>query len=378
VGVIMNGVTGRMGTNQHLVRSILAIRGQGGILLADGRRIQPDPVLVGRSERKVRELAELHCIERWSTDLSSCLDNPDDSVYFDAQTTNARPTAIRAALAAGKHVYCEKPIASDLATALELVRAAREAGVRTGVVQDKLWVPGLIKLKQLVDSGFFGRLLSVRVEFGYWVFEGDWTPSQRPSWNYRREDGGGIILDMFCHWQYVLSEIFGRVRSVLALGVTHIPERADESGQRYEATAEDAAYAILMLDSGVVAQVNSSWCTRVRRDDLLTVHVDGTLGSAVAGLRDCRTQHRVNTPKPVWNPDIPQTIDFYEGWEAVPDRQEFDNAFKAQWELFLRHVVAGEPFPWDFLAGARGVQLAELASQSCTERRWLDVPELVS
>jgi len=378
VGVIMNGVTGRMGTNQHLVRSIVEIRRQGGVALADGRRIWPDPILVGRNERKLRELAEQHGLQRWSTDLQSCLDSGETSVYFDAQPTNLRPAAVHAAIAAGKHVYCEKPIATDLATALDLARTATAAGIANGVVHDKLWVPGVRRLKRLIDSGFCGRLLSVRVEFGYWVFEGDWPPPQRPSWNYRSEDGGGIILDMFCHWRYVLDELFGGVRAVTAIGTTHIPERVDESGQRYRATAEDAAYAIVVLDGGVIAQINSSWCTRVRRDDLLTVHVDGTEGSAVAGLRDCRVQHRASTPRPVWNPDIPQAIDFHDGWALAPEIDQPDNAFKIQWELFLRHVVAGEPFPWSFLAGARGVQLAELALRSWRERCWADVPELLA
>lgn len=376
LGVIMNGVTGRMGTNQHLIRSILAIRADGGVPLADGTVIWPDPILVGRSEPKLRALAAAHGIERWSTDLDACFEVADDSIYFDAQTTRLRPGAVLTAIAAGKHVYCEKPIAEDLDTALDLTRRARTAGVRAGVVQDKLWLPGLVKLRRLVESGFFGRMLSLRVEFGYWVFEGDRVAAQRPSWNYRSADGGGIILDMFSHWRYVLESIAGPVRSVLAVGATHIPERVDEAGRPYACTAEDAAYAIVRLEGDVIAQVNSSWCTRVRRDDLLTVHVDGTLGSAVAGLRDCRVQHRVATPVPVWNPDIPQEIDFHEGWQLVPDQQRFDNAFRAQWEAFLRHVGAGAPFPWDFLAGARGVQLAEAAHRSWREGRWVDVRDL--
>jgi predicted dehydrogenase len=376
VGVIMNGVTGRMGANQHLGRSIVAIREEGGIPVGDGRVIWPDPILVGRSEAKLQSLAEEYGISRWSTDLEACLSNPEYTVYFDALTTNLRPRALGAAITAGKHLYCEKPLAADLATALELAQAARAAGVKNGVVQDKLFLPGLLKLKRLVGAGFFGRLLAVRVEFGYWVFEGDLIPSQRPSWNYRREDGGGILLDMFCHWRYVLDDIFGPVRSVVALGATHVPERVDEQGRRYAATAEDAAYAILLLGDGVVAQVNSSWCTRVRRDDLLTLHVDGTHGSAVAGLRDCWVQHRVTTPKATWNPDIPQAIDFYAGWEKIPDDGEFDNAFKVQWERFLRHVALGEDFPWDFLQAARGVQLAELAMRSWRDGCWVTVPEL--
>jgi len=376
VGVIMNGVTGRMGTNQHLVRSILAIRDEGGVRLDDGGVLWPDPILVGRNELKVRELAEEHGIERWSCDLAACLRDPDDTIYFDALTTQLRPDAVRSAIAAGKHVYCEKPLASDLQTALDLARAARAAGVKNGVVQDKLWLSGMRKLAHLVSTGFFGRILSVRVDFGYWVFDGHETPSQRPSWNYRSQDGGGIILDMFAHWRYVIDELFGPVRSVVAVGATHIPDRKDEQSRPYTATAEDAAYALMTLDGGAVVQINSSWCTRVRRDDLLTLHVDGTDGSAVAGLRDCWVQTRADTPRAIWNPDVPQPLNFYEGWKPVADHRHFDNAFKVQWELFLRHVVAGGDFPWDFMQAARGVQLAELAARSWQERSWMDVPDL--
>ncbi|HRA79570.1 MAG TPA: Gfo/Idh/MocA family oxidoreductase, partial [Burkholderiaceae bacterium] len=300
----------------------------------------------------------------------------DDTVFFDAATTQMRPALVKKAIAAGKHVYCEKPSATNLAEALEIYEAARKAGVRHGVVQDKLWLPGLLKLKMLIDSGFFGRILSVRGEFGYWVFEGDLQPAQRPSWNYRNEDGGGIILDMLCHWRYVVDNLFGEVKSVSCLGATHIPQRWDENGQPYAATADDAAYATFVTDRDVIAHFNSSWCVRVRRDDLLTLQVDGTHGSAVAGLRGCRTQPRVNTPKPVWNPDLPQPIDFFEGWQEVPDSVAFDNAFKAQWELFIRHVVEGAPFPWNLREGAKGVQLVEAGLQSWRERRWVDLGAL--
>jgi predicted dehydrogenase len=376
VGVIMNGVTGRMGSNQHLVRSILAIRQAGGLELADGRVLWPDPILVGRNRDKVEALATAHGIERWSCDLPACLADPDDAVYFDALPTQMRPDGVYAAIAAGKHVFCEKPIASELHTALDLAHRAKAAGVKHGVVQDKLWLPGLVKLKRLVDSGFLGRLLSVRIEFGYWVFPGDDVPAQRPSWNFRKQDGGGIVLDMFCHWRYLVDGIFGPVRSVVALEATHIPRRTDEEGVPYAADAGDAAYAIMRLDGDVVVQINASWCTRVRRDDLLTVHVDGTEGSAVAGLRDCLTQSRRETPRAVWNPDIPQPIDFFGGWREDSNQDAFENAFKAQWDLFFRHVATDAPFPWNFYEAAKGVQLAELAARSWNERRWMDVPEL--
>jgi predicted dehydrogenase len=367
-----------MGTNQHLVRSILAIRQQGGVALPDGRRIVPDPLLVGRNADKVKALAEAHGVARWTTDLDAALASRDEHIYFDSASTGLRPALIRKAIAAGKHVYTEKPVAPTLEDALDLYRRAEAAGIRHGVVQDKLWLPGLMKLKLLVNSGFFGRILSVRGEFGYWVFEGDWQPAQRPSWNYRKEEDGGIIVDMLCHWRYVLDNLFGGVRSVMCLGATHIAERVDEEGRRYAATADDAAYATFELDDGVIAQINSSWCTRVRRDDLATFHVDGTLGSAVAGLTDCYIQPRAATPKPVWNPDVPQTLDFFSTWQKMPDNRVYDNAFKAEWELFLRHVVEGGPFRWNLLEGAKGVQLAELGLASWRERRCMSVPALTA
>jgi predicted dehydrogenase len=381
LGIIMNGVTGRMGTNQHLVRSICAIRAEGGVRLADGRRVMPDPILVGRNEDKLVALAKAHRVTRWTTDLDKALANRDDILYFDAASTGLRPGLIMKAIAAGKHVYTEKPTAPTLSQALEIANAARKAGIKHGVVQDKLWLPGLLKLAMLRDSGFFGRILSVRGEFGYWVFEGDWQPAQRPSWNYRKEDDGGIIVDMLCHWRYVLDNLFGEVRSVTCLGATHIAERVDEDGKRYAATADDAAYATFELDAGpgqmpIVAQINSSWTTRVRRDDLVTFHVDGTLGSAVAGLTDCWIQPRAATPKPVWNPDVPQTIDFFATWQKMPDNRTYDNAFKVEWELFIRHLFDDTPFAWDLFAGAKGVQLAELGLKSSAERRTLDVPPL--
>jgi predicted dehydrogenase len=382
LGIIMNGVTGRMGTNQHLVRSICAIRDQGGVALADGRRVMPDPILVGRNADKLKALASEHGVARWSTDLDAALADRNDALYYVAASTGLRPALISKAIAAGKHVYTEKPTAPTLAEALAIARAAKAAGVKHGVVQDKLWLPGLLKLQSLRDSGFFGRILSVRGEFGYWVFEGDWQPAQRPSWNYRKEDDGGIIVDMLCHWRYVLDNLFGEVKAVACVGATHIPQRWDENGKPYKATADDAAYATFELDGGahppIIAQLNSSWVTRVRRDDLVTFHVDGTLGSAVAGLTDCWIQPRAATPKPVWNPDVPQTIDFFSTWQKMPANRVYDNAFKVEWELFIRHLYDDTPFAWDLFAGARGVQLAELGLQSWRERRMVDVPPLAS
>ncbi len=376
VRIAMNGVTGRMGYRQHLVRSLLALREEGGLDLGDGTVLWPEPVLVGRREHALKAIAEKHSLEHWSTDLDAVLADDSIDIYFDAQVTAAREAALKKAIAARKHIYTEKPTATNLADALEMARLAEVAGIRHGVVQDKLFLPGLLKLKRLIDGGFFGRILSVRGEFGYWVFEGDWQEAQRPSWNYRAQDGGGIVTDMFPHWEYVMNELFGRVRTVQALAATHLPRRWDEQGESYEATADDAAYGIFELEGGIVAQINSSWAVRVGRDELVEFQVDGTEGSAVAGLRNCRVQHRSATPKPVWNPDLPAAYAFREQWQEVPDNTVFENGFKAQWELFLRHVYADEPYHWDLLAGARGVQLAELGLKSAAEGRRLAVPEL--
>jgi predicted dehydrogenase len=375
IGIIMNGVTGRMGKNQHLVRSVKAIMEDGGIPYR-GEILMPDPLLLGRNRGKLEELAQETGISRVSTDLEAALADKDYLVYFDSLVTGLRVENIKKAARAGKHIYCEKPAATDTRSALELYRVCKDAGVKHGVVMDKLWIPGILKLKKLLENGFFGRILSIRGNFGYWVFEGHTVPAQRPSWNYKKEMDGGIILDMFPHWRYVLDNLFGRVKSVSCIASTDIPERVDEEGRVYRGTAEDAVYALFELEGGTIAQFNSSWTTRVRRDDLLVLQVDGTQGSALAGLRDCYIQTYENTPRPVWNPDIPQPINFYDSWEKVFEEESYMNAFRAQWELFLKHVAFGEPFPWDLLEGAKGVQLAEAGHRSWKERKWIDLDKL--
>jgi len=376
IGIIMNGVTGRMGTNQHLLRSIAAIIKQGGVKISEEETIMPDPILVGRNTGKLEKLCELSGVKRMTTNLDEALADKNNIIYFDAQVTGRRADAVKQAVKAGKHIYCEKPVATDTKTAMELYNLCKNVGLKNGVVQDKLWLPGILKIKQLIQQGFFGKILSVRGEFGYWVFEGYTIPAQRPSWNYRKEDDGGIIVDMLCHWRYVLDNVFGKVKAVSCLGATHIPKRVDEQGKEYECTADDAAYATFQLEDGVIAHFNSSWTVRVRRDDLLTLQVDGTKGSAVAGLRECYAQSYENTPRPVWNPDVAQPINFFEGWTKVGEKETYDNAFKVQWELFLKHVVKDEPFPWDLRDGAKGVQLAEKGIESWSKRCWVDIPEL--
>jgi predicted dehydrogenase len=376
LGIIMNGVTGRMGTNQHLVRSILAIRQQGGVRISDDETIMPEPVLLGRNDNKLRAISAAHGGFPYSTDMDALLGDPKLHIYFDAQTTVLRVAAVKRAVAAGKHVYVEKPTATNSKDAMDIYNLAQKAGLKNGVVQDKLWLPGLRKLKYLIDTGFFGEILAVRGEFGYWVFPGEHQPAQRPSWNYRKAEGGGIILDMLAHWRYVIDNLFGNITSLTCLGATHVKNRWDEQGRPYTCDVEDAAYATFLTERGVVCHFNSSWQTRLRRDDLLTIHVDGSRGSAVAGLRECVTQPDANTPKPVWNPDIPATINYYDNWTPMPTNMVYENAFKAEWELFLRHVVLNEPFKWSLKEGAKGVQLAELAYESWEKRCWVDVVEL--
>jgi len=376
ITVALNGVTGRMGYRQHLVRSLLAIREQGGVQLEDGSALYPEPILVGRNSERLRAVAERHGLERWTTNLDEVLADPEVDIYFDTQVTSAREPSLLKAIEAGKHVYTEKPVATSLDGALRLARAAKAAGITHGVVQDKLFLPGILKLQRLMQQEFFGRVLSVRLEFGYWVFEGDEIPAQRPSWNYRAADGGGIVLDMFPHWQYLLTDLFGPVTALYARTATHIPRRWDESGSPYDATADDAAYAVLEFASGAFASVNSSWAVRVNRRELLEIQVDGMIASAVAGLRDCAVQHRVSTPMPVWNPDLPDPIDYQALWSDIPDNMTFDNGFKVEWELFLKCASEGRPFAWDLTEGAKGVQLADLALQSSAEGRRVEVPPL--
>ena len=375
LGIIMNGVTGRMGTNQHLIRSICAIRDQGGVQISPDEKITVDPILTGRNEDKLKALAEKNGVSRWTTNLDEALADSENQIFFDASSTLHRARFVEQAARAGKAVYCEKPTAVTTEEALRLAQICEDAGVKNGVVQDKLWLPGIRKLKKLINHGFFGEILSVRGEFGYWVFTGvdEGQPAQRPSWNYRKEDGGGIMIDMLCHWRYLVDNVFGSIKSISCRGATHVAERIDEQGNPYKCTADDSCYATMELENGILCQFNSSWTVRVRRDDLFVMQVDGSKGSAVVGLRECRTQSIGETPRPVWNPDVVQPIDFYDGWNTTVDGEEFDNAFKVQWELFLRHVALDEPFHYDLRSGAKGVELAELGLKSWKVKKWIDL-----
>jgi predicted dehydrogenase len=375
IGVLIEGATGRLGTTQHL-RSLMAIRSEGGLPLANGDRLLPEPVLLGRDAAKLAALAAANGGLKWRTDRDACLADPDIGIYFDASATGGRPARATAALNSGKHVYVEKPLAETLVNALDLARRAEQAGLKNGVVQDKLFLPGLTKLRKLYETEFFGRVLSIRLDFGWWVFDGTPYPAQRPSWNYRKATGGGLILDMFAHWRYIFDRLLGEITAVSCRAITALPERRDETGNPYRVDVEDTAYAIFELAGGVLAQISSSWTSRVKRDDLLQIQVDGTRGSAVCGLHRCFVQPLAATPKPFFDPERPQSMVFDEQWQEMPDVEPVRNGYRAGWELFLRHVAEDAPFPSPFLEGARSVQLAEACHQSNRERRWIDLPLL--
>ena len=375
IGVVIDGATGRLGTTQHL-RALLDIRREGGLSLKNGDRLMPEPLLLGRNRDKLAALADKSGGLRWSIDRDACLADPAIDIYFDATATGGRPDRARAAFAAGKHVYLEKPIAENLEDALALARAAQGAGRKGGVVQDKLFLPGLKKLRKLYDSNFFGRVLSIRLDFGWWVFDGDLFPAQRPSWNYQKATGGGLILDMFAHWRYIFDRLLGPISAVSCRHATAQPRRIDESGKPYEVDVEDHAFAMFELEGGVLAQISSSWASRVKRDDLLQIQVDGTLGSAVAGLHRCFVQPLIATPRPFFSPEQPQQMNFDEQWQEVPDVLPFENGYRAGWQLFLRHVAEDAPFSAPLLEGAKSVQLAEACYKSDRERRWVELEPL--
>ena len=375
IGVVIDGATGRLGTTQHL-RALLDIRRKGGLSLKNGDRLMPEPLLLGRNRDKLAALADKSGGLRWSIDRDACLADPAIDIYFDATATGGRPDRARGAFAAGKHVYLEKPIAENLEDALALARAAQGAGRKGGVVQDKLFLPGLKKLRKLYDSNFFGRVLSIRLDFGWWVFDGDLFPAQRPSWNYQKATGGGLILDMFAHWRYIFDRLLGSISAVSCRQATAQPRRIDESGTPYEVDVEDHAFAMFELEGGVLAQISSSWASRVKRDDLLQIQVDGTLGSAVAGLHRCFVQPLIATPRPFFSPEQPQQMNFDEQWQEVPDVLPFENGYRAGWQLFLRHVAEDAPFSAPLLEGAKSVQLAEACYKSDRERRWVELEPL--
>ncbi len=375
IGIIVNGATGELAARQHLP-ALTAIRDEGGLPLADGTRLVPDVMLVGRDPAKLAVVTARTGFTRATTDLDAALSAPGDTIFFDTAPSGLRVGVVRRAIAAGKHIYCEKPIAGSVHDALSLHAAAQAAGVKAGTVQDKLFLPGFAALLGLRRTGFFGRVLEVRIDMGRWIFDGFEQPGQRPSWNYRKRDGGGLILDMFPHWRYMLDALAGEVQAVSAVSRTHIPRRRDERGAEYDVDVEDSAFADLALAGGAIASIRSSWATRVRREFPIQVQIDGDRGSAVAGPFACWQQEAAATPGGAISAAMPQAGSFFDGWTATPVDPAPTNSYRAGWELFLRHVAEGAPFPYTLLQGAKCVQFAEAAYQSVRERRWVDLPPL--
>jgi predicted dehydrogenase len=374
IGVIINGATGRMGTTQHMA-NLLAIATEGGLKLRNGDRLVPDLLLVGRDADRLAALAAEHGSLRWTTNLAEALAGPDN-IFMDCAATGDRPARVRQAIKAGKHIHIEKPTAPTVEEAMELARLANNARVKHGVIQDKLFLPGFAKLLFVKNAGFFGRILSIKIDAGSWIFDGTTQECQRPSWNYKRAEGGGIALDMMAHWRYMVDTLAAPVTGVSALMSTAIPQRMDENGQLYTVDVEDTSHALLKLAGGAVGVITNSWATRVRRDDTMMVQIDGTGGSAVAGRMRCFTQSAVNTPEAFFGGGRPANMDFFAQWQEVPDTLPVKNPFRHCWEAFLRHVGEDAPYVPTLLEGAKAVQLADLAYRSVAEGRWMTVPEL--
>jgi len=373
IGIIVHGATGRIGATQHLANALAPIRAEGG-LVSGTNRIMPRLLLAGRNATRLEEIARLHGGLEWTTDVDAALAKPAYSIFFDAAATEQRVAVLTKAIAAGKHIYSEKPAAPTVAEGLALLHAARARGLKTGVVEDKIYLPGLQKLRTLSADGFFGRVTGFRLEFGWWVFDGIERASQRPSWNYKRTTGGGLTLDMYPHWRYVLEGILGPIQRVVTAASTAIPERRDETGAPYRVDVEDASLTLAELANGVIGSIICSWATRVRRDDLLTLQIDGTAGSAIAGLHRCWIQTSAETPLVKhFNPDRDLGIDYRADWKEVAGRGSYINPYRMGWEKFLRHVADDAPLTNDFAAGLRDVQLAQACYRSLAERKWVSL-----
>ena len=374
IGIIVNGATGRIGGTQHLANALAPIRDEGG-LPAGNDRIVPRLLLAGRDAARVEAAAKKHNAA-WTTDLGKALADPDYSVFFDAAATHQREAMLERAIVAGKHIYSEKPVALSVERGVALLRAAQARGVKHGAVEDKLGLPGLQKLTHVVKSGALGRIAGFRVEFGWWVFDGTEVPCQRPSWNYTRVGGGGLILDMYPHFRYMIENLLGPIRRVVCALSTATPERIDEHGARYAVDVEDTASTIVELESGATGTILSSWATRVRRDDLLTFQIDGTQGSANAGLHRCYVQTGAQTPHTAhFSVATDLNIDYRVKWTEVHDGVSPTNPYRVGWENFLRHVGTGAPMPADLAAGIRDVQFAQACYQSMKDAKWIDLAQ---
>jgi predicted dehydrogenase len=370
VGIIVNGATGRIASTQHLANALLPIRAEGGLAVGDDR-VMPRLLLAGRDEKRLAELARGNGIDRWTTNLDAALSDPGYSVFFDAATVQRVP-ALSKAVAAGKHIYSEKPVALSVADGMSLLAAARARNLKHGAVEDKIFLPGLQKLAQLADKKFFGRVTGFRLDFGWWVFEGFERKSQRPSWNYQRSGAGGLTMDMYPHWRYVIESILGPIRRIVAATATSIPQRADEIGTRYDVDVDDTSLTLAELANGAIGTIVCSWATRVRRDDLMTFQIDGTGGSAIAGLHRCWAQSAGDTPDVRHiNPMVDINFDYRRDWKEVSGPVDSTNPYRIGWERFLRHIASGEPLVSDLSAGVRDVKLVEACYRSAAEGRWI-------
>ena len=381
IGIILNGATGGICSFQHLANSLAPIRAEGGLRIGD-ETIMPKLLLVGRDNERLSEVARANGVDDWTTELDRALDNTDFPVFFDAAATHMRADILHRALAAGKHIFAEKPVAPSVDEGLALLRDAESRKLKHGVVEDKLHLPGLAKLATLVDGGFFGRIVGFKLEFGWWVFDGITDAAQRPSWNYKRATGGGLVSDMTPHWRYIIEGLLGRIdRIVCATSIAQV-ERADESGVGFQVDVEDTAPPLLRMESGVTGAILASWATRVRREDLMTMQIDGTKGSAVAGLRRCFTQRAAETPaiagfrmgKDVDTMNV--ATDFFVDWQEVSDATPYKNPYRYGWEKFIAHVVADAPFDAPLSAGIRDVQLSQACVESAASGEWMEMPLL--
>jgi predicted dehydrogenase len=373
-GIIIHGATGRIASTQHLANALVPIIAEGGLAIGPDRLV-PRLLLVGRDAKRLAALAQTYGISESTTDLDAALASRDHSLFFDAAPTAQRFSTLQKAIAAGKHVYSEKPLAPTLAQAKALLREAQARALKHGVVEDKLGLPGLRRLAEVALSGELGRIAGFRLEFGWWIFDGTERATQRPSWNYK--EGGGLLFDMYPHWRYVIEGLIGPVLRVASAHWIATPERIDEDGTRYRVPVEDSAATLVEIEGGVFGTILSSWATRVRRDDLFTLQIDGSRASALATLHRCYLQPAAQTPE-IAHFNIAKDIgtDYRTHWTELPSLGAGKIPYRAGWESFLRHVAVDAPLASDFSAGIRDVAFAEVCQRSMAERSWIEMPAL--